>query len=221
LITMLLPLGIVISIAASASSLNVMVDGNLATITGTNLGSGSQAVIHIDAPDGQIFYIGVANIQNGVLNHSFRMIEPISGVYSVRVRANGSGSQVVAMTFMVDGSGTLPPNADNIEINVVTGQNYTVFVSAQNITNGNREVIISYDPAYLRVEDSMARTFARTLNAGVGIRTDVNVIEFNPNAGLIRFRFNYDTTNGRTFSGVPILVRFVGIQNGATVVEVR
>jgi len=109
----------------------------------------------------------------------------------------------------------------DVELNTTAGSRYTILVSGSNVVNGNREVTINYNPEFLRVDDSWARTYGRRLNYGLGARTDVDVIEFDSVNGLIRFRFNDDIANGRSLSGVPIIVRFVGIKEGATTVELR
>jgi len=202
--------------ADAGFTVDVDIDYSTNTMTISGMANGSDRVtLYVESPTRRLEWIGSARVINGSYNVSFGILNPIpDGEYTLTIKASEI-SEPVVKEVMWDAPST------KIEFETREGEIHNVIVTADNMSNSNREVAVQFNPLYLRVEDSMSRTFERTLNAGVGIRTDVNVIEFNPNAGLIRFRVSYDIENDRTLSGVPILVRFVGLRTGNTTVEVQ
>lgn len=117
LVIFMLCTGLTAVVAASPNvDINIDYNTNILTVSGTNLGSGGWAVIHIDAPDGQIFYIGSVNVTNGAFTHAITMLRPMDGVYSVRVRAEGVPAPISRnFTYECQGLGDI-----NIDINYIT-----------------------------------------------------------------------------------------------------
>jgi len=89
-----------------------------------------------------------------------------------------------------------------LEIDSMAGGIYEVFVTSENITNGNREIIVTYNTDYLELVNLWALDSQKILQPWVRVDTTGTV------EGTVRIRTNIPISNGNSFSGLLATLRF-------------
>ena len=194
LIITLLPICIALPTTAEAS-ISVSVSSNIATIIGSVPDMSGLATVLVDAPDGQIYYVGTAYVINGAIETSFQMQEPKAGMYSVKVKTPSMVEPyttsfmygaVFATATMVNGfvtvKGSLTGGAGKW-VNILTYNGNEVDYASDTTCNSSGSFTFEYQSETLDGLDIklMAADLESpvTVPVGINVRTNQNNISIS------------------------------------------
>jgi len=147
-----------------------------------------------------ISHDGIFN--NAIGNITWNNLPTTSNVtYSWNANINiGTGEGIMVFS----GTVTIPFNHGSLTpITVRTGQIHTILITADNITNGNREITIEFDPHVMWIHDAWILNSDKILENWTIHHT----------YGFIRFTTDLAIPEGSTFTGMLGQISFIGIAN--------
>ncbi|MCX7747308.1 MAG: fibronectin type III domain-containing protein [Clostridia bacterium] len=127
--------------------------------------------------------------------------------HNVRVRAVNSVGAGTWSGIVTSQSATA--KVTQMPVNFPTGKIFNLVLSAGNMKEVEIYTFkISYDPAKVEVLDLCADTIARELSTGKIEDAGINVIEFNPQAGTVKYTVTKQVNGGTAWTGAVNTVKF-------------
>jgi hypothetical protein len=211
------------SYAASGLTVYTSINSsNIVTITGDVSGSGSWVTCYVEGPDNRLEYIGNAAIESRCYEIKFEILNPVqNGEYRITIKAEGmTAPQVATFIFKTTPDITDSGSSFKYELQAVTGSQYLVSVTAQDITSFlGKNVKLTYEADKLELMDFAVQTGKHHISAGQVADTGITIISAAP--GELVFTVDKDITSGKLWSGVVTVLKLKAISSGNTIISVE
>ena len=104
-----------------------------------------------------------------------------------------------------------------LALNVENNKQYTISISGSDMTDfTDSEIVLTYDPAVLKLEDLCAFTGERETVPGIIENTGITINEVSP--GVIKFVIEKNIPLEKKWDGIVNLVSFTALRNAATTI---